>query len=336
MSTQIPFGDHIGLWANELSPWLPDCIFDGHVHLSPSDVIAPITPERRKEGLCAFPEYRWEDARAAYENLFPGKKIGGIFGFPLPLREVRLEDANQYILDLMRHHSELKGFILAHPTDARRTIAQFEEAQRAGLRFSGVKPYYDLLGKSNYETTMPEFIPEELLEFMHAERLLMMLHTSGIGVGDTQNQIYLKSVALRYPQIRIVLAHMGRYLKPEQFDAFMASSVMQSCPNLFLDTSYVTLHSVYRSFLAHRELWPRLLFGTDFPYGLWVQYERSPDVAGPATHNAYHVIKAIKDVIEELHLDQDTEAQLKADIFCQNAQRGASARRLGGRGASED
>jgi predicted TIM-barrel fold metal-dependent hydrolase len=314
----IPYADHIGLWANELRDWLPETIFDVHVHLSPPEVVGPISEARRKE--CAFDSFTWEDALSSYNNLFKGKEVAGLIAFPLPLREVNLEAANEYIVRLMHRLPKIKGFILAHPKDTKRTIAQFEAAFRAGARFSGVKPYYDLLGKSNYETTMPEFIPEELLEFMDGEGLIMMLHTSGIGVGDPENQRYLKSIASRFPRIKIILAHMGRYLKPEQFMDFMASDVMD-CPNIFLETSYVTRTEIYQAVLKRKELWPRLLFGIDFPWGLTLTYERSAgEKPRPTTHNTYHVIKAIKDAIAGLHLDKAVAEQLKRAIFLENAE----------------
>jgi len=321
MTSPGPYQDHIGLWQNELAAWMPDEFFDAHVHLSPAEVVGPISAERRKEGLTAFTRFTWEEAMAWYGDLFGGKKIAGLIAFPLPMREVRLEAANEYIIALMRRDPRVKGFILADPKDAKKTIRQFDEALKAGARFSGVKPYYDLLGKSNYVTTMPEFIPEELLEFMNGRRLVMMLHTSGIGVGDPENQAYLKSVAARYPRIKIILAHMGRYLKLEQFLAFMDSDVMDRCPTIFLESSYTGRPEIYRKVLARKDLWPRLLFGTDLPWGLWMGHEgRKAEDGQKPTWNAYHTVKAIKDAVEELHLEDGAAEQLKKDIFLRNAQ----------------
>jgi len=320
MSILGPYQDHIGLWQNELTAWMPGEFFDVHVHLSPAEVIRPISAERRKEGLTAFTRFTWEEAVAWYGDLFSGKKIAGLIAFPLPMREVRLEAANEYIVGLMRREPRVKGFILADPKDAKKTIRQFDEALRMGARFSGVKPYYDLLGKSNYETIMPEFIPEELLEFMNDRRLIMMLHTSGIGVGDPENQKYLKSITARFPRIKIILAHMGRYVKVEQFFAFVASDVLDCCPSIFLESSYVGRPEIYQKVLARKELWPRLLFGTDLPWGLWMGHEGRKPGDGPPTWNAYHTVKAIKDAIEGLHLADAAAEQLKKDIFLENAQ----------------
>jgi predicted TIM-barrel fold metal-dependent hydrolase len=152
---------------------------------------------------------------------------------------------------------------------------------------------------------------------MDSARLVMMLHTSGIGVGDPANQAYLRSLAMRCPRIKVILAHMGRYLKPEQFFDFMASDMMD-CPTMFLETSYVPRPEIYQRVLARKDLWPRLLFGTDLPWGLTLGGEGLPK-GSPVTYNAYHVIKAMKDAVEDLRLDATTAEHLKRRIFLENA-----------------
>ena len=321
MESPTVYEDHVGLWADELQDWLPDTLFDVHVHVTPPDLIGPISDERRKDGLTAFPGFTWEQVLEAYSGLFPDKAITGLLGFPLPLREVNTEAANDYILGLMSGFPEIKGLILAHPKDAQRTIAQFERAREAGAPFVGVKPYYDLLGKSVYESTMPEFVPEELVEFMDREGLILMLHTSGIGMGDPENQAYVKALATRFPGIRVVLAHMGRFLELDQFFRFMDSDVLD-CPSIFLETSYVARREVYDRVLGRKELWPRLLFGTDLPWGTWMGYEGADPTGGPFTYNTWHVLKAIKDAIEGLGLDAPAEERLKRGIFREHARAG--------------
>ena len=193
------YEDHIGLWADDLKAWAPDRIFDAHVHLSPPEIMAPFSPERLKEPLCTFSSLTWEQLDAVYGQIYRGKQIEGLVAFPLPLREVDVDLANRYIIDLMKRVPKVRGFLLSHPTEADASRRVFDQGLREGVRFAGVKPYFDLLGKSNYETTMPEFIPEGLLEFMNEQDLVMMLHTSDKGVGDAKSRDYLRSVLERHP-----------------------------------------------------------------------------------------------------------------------------------------
>ena len=342
-----PYEDHVGLWAQELCEWVPDTIFDGHIHLGSPESMGPISAEREKEALTAFKSFTWQQACYYYDNLLSSKKIIGLIAFGLPLREVNIELANQYIIDLMKKEPMVKGFVLSGPKDTKRTIRNFEMALKADVRFFGVKPYFDFLGKSNYTTTMPEFIPNDLLEFMNSEKLIMMLHTSGLGMCDPDNQKFVKSAAQKYPNIKIVLAHMGRFLELRQFLEFMDSDVMDY-PNIFLETSTVTLPEVYQRVFENKKLFSKLIFGTDNPFGTITGIEYMSKESGlpvfitkddhiwsdrdvnaqfsvmrkSLTYNTYHVMKAVKDALASLDLSAEKIEEIKNMIFFENAQKG--------------
>ncbi len=339
-----PYSDPIGVWESALRDWLPPVLFDAHVHLGPPEAVGPVSAERRKEGLLAWTHLGWEELEGFYGRLFPGRRIAGAFAFPFPQREVDLDAANDYLVGVMRREPRVRGFLLAHPTEAHPSIACYQRALAAGVRFRGVKPYFDRVGKSNYQCTMPEFIPEGLLEFMDAEGLLMMLHTSGIGVGDPANRAYLRRLAVRYPNVRVILAHLGRYLQPEQFLAFLDSGLLEECPTLFLEISTGSVSALYQRILERRHLWPRLLFGTDVPWGVTPFVECfSPEQewrvivgrrgeppaeadAGDAqqrrlTYNTYHCLWALKHAFEAIGIQGETGQALKQAIFLENARR---------------
>lgn len=337
--------DHIGLWKDELRAWVPEKIFDAHTHLGPPGIMKPVSPEREKEPLSTFTEFTLEDLLRIYEELFTGKEIAGISAFGFPLREVDITTANNYIANLMSDNPHLYGFIMADPFNTARTIAQFNSVLAKGIRFFGVKPYFDLLGKTNIQTRMEEFVPLDLLEFMNREKLILMLHTSGIGMCEKENQNFVREVVKKFPEIKIILAHMGRYIYPEQFFTFLASGVAE-LPSVFLDISSVTVTDVYEKTLSNEKLRRKLLFATDIPFGLITGTEHFSKEKGfsfitrddylwsdPAlqeqfaserkllTYNTYHVIKALKDAIERLGIKGETAGRLKNDIFFKNAQR---------------
>ncbi len=265
---------------------------------------------------------------------------------PLPLREADLEDANRYIADVVRRDARVSGFILSDPRDTKRTVAMFREAEKAGVRFRGVKPYYDLLGKSNFDTGMGEFVPRGVLEFMNAERLILMLHTAGMGMCDPANRDFVRGIADDFPHVTVILAHMGRYVKPEDFLPFWSSDVLDR-PSVFLEMSSVTEESVYSLVLAREDVRGRVLFGSDVPYGLITGVERWSEEGGALfatrdryhwseeaqsgrtdlTYNTYHSIHALKRVMEEMGLPSEECEELKQKIFCGNARALLDARR---------
>jgi len=336
--------DHVGLWRSELRAWVPETIFDAHVHLGPRDAMGPLAPDRQKLALSTFTSLTREELQDWYAKLFEGKRVVGLAACGFPLREADLETANRYLIRLMKAAPQVRGFLLAHPTDVGRSRVTFDAALAQGVRFAGVKPYFDLLGKGVFETLMPEFIPDALLEFMHREQLMMMLHTSGRGMGDAENQAYIRRVLDQYPRLRIVLAHMGRYIDPAEFFAFCESGLLEH-PNLYLETSSVTVPEVYRRALERPEVRGRLLFGTDMPFGRITGVEAWSETRGPIfvtrdayswsdpqlaqaagidprqlTYNTYHVIKALKDAIQALGLSPGQAEALKQAVFRRNAE----------------
>lgn len=343
------YEDHVGLWRDELQPWMPDVLFDAHVHLWPKESMGPFAPGRLLEPLSTFTHFTWEEAVTFYEGLYSGKTIAGLIAFGIPLREANLELTNEYIARLMKQDARIHGFIISDPKDTKRTIRQFDSARKEGVRFCGVKPHYDLLRKdiprSVYKTTMDEFLPHDLLEFMDSERLVMMLHTSSYGMGDPDCQKFTRSVVERYPHIKIIMAHMGRYLEKEQFFAFFESGLLDS-PAIFLEMSSASQPDVYKKVFSRRDLWSRLIFGSDVPFGLITGNEYTDPENGPTfitrdlyswtdptvherfrkqraalTYNTYHTIHAVKTAMDALHLNKQEESQLKADVFCSNSQR---------------
>jgi len=118
--------DHAGLWGRELAAWMPESLFDAHVHLGPPEVMGEISPQRRRVPLCTFTHLRLDQARAWHAQLFPGRRVTGTIAFPFPLREVDLAGANRYMVEVMRAAPDVRGFLLAHPTDVTPTLAAWD------------------------------------------------------------------------------------------------------------------------------------------------------------------------------------------------------------------
>jgi len=324
--------------SDEVVAWLPATLFDAHVHLGLPNVVGPITPKRRLNPVTTFTSLPFEELLEIYSTLYSGKTICGLIAFPFPQREVNSALANDYIIEVMKRDPRVKGFLLAEPTDVRPAIAAFEKALKAGVRFRGVKPYADRLGKDNFDATMAEFLRDDLLAFMDREELVMMLHTSGQGVGTRDVQDFLR----RHPRLRIILAHMGRYIRPQQFLDFMETGILQECPSLYLEMSSASCPEVYE----REEIYSRFLFGSDLPFGLITGVEHWSPTHGAIfltrddypwsdramnakfareraslTYNTYHCIKALKDALTRKGFDAAQTEQIKRDIFCGNALR---------------
>ncbi len=344
MTNSFQYEDHTKLWADELKDWLPDSLFDAHVHLGPPEVVGEISPERQQAGLTAFTHLTFEAINEIYASLFDGKRIAGMITFGFPLQEVNIEAANAYTANLIRNHSHVKGFILCNPGDVAGMVGEFRKWEKDGIRFHGVKPYFDFLRKSNYETDWEELLPTPLLDFMNSEELPLMLHTCRTGMGEPEAQEFIGAVAERYPRIKIILAHMGRYLQVEPTLKFLESDLL-NCPSLYLEMSTCSRPEVYDQVLSRRELWDRLLFGTDMPYGIVTGVEMWSEKTGPVfvsrdscastpewrslfgvspdqlTYNSYHIVYALKQAMDQMELTESESRRIRDNVFLTNAQR---------------
>jgi predicted TIM-barrel fold metal-dependent hydrolase len=169
---------------------------------------------------------------------------------------------NEYIAGYVRTHPEkLIGFASVDPTrdDARETL----EHAIKDLGLSGVKlaPIYQHVHPLD-ERMLP------IYEFCQAHHLPILIHQ-----GTTFLQaaplafglpISLEEVALRFPDLKMVIAHLGQPWIAETL------ILIRKQPNLFADVS--ALHyrpwQFYNGLITAKEygVLNKLLFGSDFPY----------------------------------------------------------------------
>jgi hypothetical protein len=75
---------------------------------------------------------------------------------------------------------------------------------------------------------------------------------------------HLDPVAIRFPQAKIILAHLGHPYEGE------CVAVIRKHPNVYADISalYYRPHQLYHSLMLVQEygVWDKLFFGTDYPF----------------------------------------------------------------------
>ena len=337
----MDYPDHIGLWQKELASWVPDLLFDAHVHLGPDNILkTALSPERTKLALSTFTHFTYNAYLECFQKLFSGRKLAGMFAFPFPLREIRYAPANQYIIKLMQTNPAVKGFVWFDPKRPEALPQQLQKAEKNGVRFIGVKPYFDTLGKNNFDATMPELLPLKSLRLINDNRLLLMLHTTGRGIGEEKTRDFIRMISDRFANIQIILAHAGRFVNPQEFDGFMNSDLPER-ENLFLDISSVAVEQVLLSLLRMEKLRARILFASDLPFGLITGVEHWSETGGALfrtrdqyswseaglcghrnlTWNVYHVVRALKNAMAKLDIDDSDKELLKLALFAGNAQK---------------
>lgn len=212
--------------------------------------------KRAKAGGDVDLSVRYEDYRAAA----PDDVRTIVFGGKARLSGLWVDD--RYVADYVAAHPDtLIGFLSVDPTQDGWHRELREGHRELGLRgikllpmYAGFRPDDDLL--------------DPLWKYASEEGLPVLLHTGTTFISqsvleDTLPR-HLDRVAARFPDVRMVLAHLGHPYEGE------CVAVIRKHPNVYADVS--ALHyrpfQLYHSLMLVQEygVWNKVLFGTDYPF----------------------------------------------------------------------
>jgi uncharacterized protein len=199
---------------------------------------------------------RWEDYRTQatqcdWTVVFGGK--AALAGLWVPDDEVAAYTAS--------HADKAIGFLSIDPTQA-----AWEDELHHGhqdLKLKGIKlmPMY------------AGFYPNErkldyLWEYATSHRLPVLLHTGTTFIDraplDCTLPRLLDDVAIRFPQVKIIMAHLSHPYEGE------CVATIRKHPNVYADCSalYYRPFQLYQSLMLVQEyrVWGKLLFGSDYPF----------------------------------------------------------------------
>ncbi len=211
---------------------------------------------RAKAGMELDLAVRFEDYQRAS---VPGVRTI-VFGGKARLSGLWVDD--HYVADYVAAHpDDLLGFLSVDPTQEG-WQRELEEGHR-GLGLRGIKllPMY------------AGFRPDDALldplwQYAGRHRLPVLLHTGTTFVAQAPLEYtlprHLDRVAIRFPEVKIILAHLGHPYEGE------CVVVIRKHANVYADLS--ALHyrpfQLYHSLMLVQEygVWDRVLFGTDYPF----------------------------------------------------------------------
>ncbi len=241
-----------------LDGFVPEQVFDIHTHLFHTRHFAP---GARPAFLEEDRGYGVKDFQEAMQRWMPNRKVEGLFfGYPSAGNDRAGENAwlKQEISPLTAS-THNRALVLAAPTDDPKEVRRLLESGT----FIGIKPYrlYAQV-EDTREATIESFAPEWMWELCDAFQGVLMLHIMRAGgITDAHNIETLQRLCRRYPNCRLVLAHIARsfnYRHTREGLQFIAD-----LENAVVDTSAVTQAGAFRA--ALEVLGPRrVLWGSDY------------------------------------------------------------------------
>ncbi|HPT99939.1 MAG TPA: amidohydrolase family protein [Armatimonadota bacterium] len=250
-------------YAERVLDFLPERIIDIHTH---------VWLERFRSAAMTAPRrtVTWpsrvassnsiEDHLESYRLLFPGKHVlPMIFGNAVdPVDDI--EAGNAYIRRCAAEYS-LPALLFATP---RWSSAELEERVLAG-GFLGVKVYLSLAEPyiPAAEIRIFDFLPPHQLEVLDRHGWIVMLHLPRPKrLRDPVNLAQMLQIEERYPNVKVIIAHVGRAYCPE--DVGNAFEVLRRTRRMRFDISANTNAWVFERLIE--AVGPkRILFGSDLP-----------------------------------------------------------------------
>ena len=331
MSTYLERVD-LPFYQRYLDGFLPERIIDVHTHagrMAQVDrAIAP--PAFWADRICAA--MPMESLATIHATIFPGKQVRAV-SFAFPRRNVLLDEANAYIGRMAREQGGW-GLLVTKPSWSAEQV--LERVQAGGHR--GLKPYFYLVDHVPQDkVTILDCLPHHHLRLANERGWVVMLHIPRPGrLADASNIAQIKQISVTYPNIKLIIAHIGRAYCPRY--AIEGFAELRGCKNLLYDFSANCSQPVMEMLI--NEVGPqRILFGTDLPIVLlrmrrecegdrYVNYvrrtrfidaqtRRDPVNEDTFTFLVYEQIAAFRRAAENAGLSRD---DIK-DVFCGNAER---------------
>jgi len=261
-------------YEERLEPYLPEQIFDAHRHVQlPEHVDESEEPFSRgsfPEGI-AGPE-SVEQARLGYEIMFPGHSVE-MLAFGSPQSNVRAEANNEWVSEqfaaeqrggaqvpAQQNGERSVGLALNRPDWEPEMILR--ELRRPAI--IGLKPY-ERLDRSfeGGDASIFDFMPHHQLEVLDELGAWLTLHLPRKErLADRNNIEEVLELRARYPNIVLVIAHLGRsYAGRYAREGFPP---LAEDPGIFFDNSAVLNPAVHA--LALDRFGPeRIMWASDQP-----------------------------------------------------------------------
>ena len=265
-------------FERELAAFLPDRIFDAHVHIWREGMV----PLRMEEiaGDVGYDEYM-----EAMETIHRGRTRGAlILSFTGPEHPGHRDIMNQWVAEQTAAHPDTRGHFFITPEDDPEWVRQ--EVKRLGLH--GLKCYHSFADVDpTWEADIPTYLPERLVRVAGEEGWTITLHmVKQRAAADQANIHWIRHYCETYPDMRMILAHSARGFQPAH--NLEGLPQLTGLDNLYFDTSANCSPSAHQAILriiGH----DRLMYGSDYPVSdlrgtnlgvadsfLWL-YEESPE-----------------------------------------------------------
>lgn len=253
---------------------LPRRIVDMHLHISDPALIGrrlDAAEDWAAECCDAMPI---EDYRQYAAAFYPDSELI-LHALPPVSRGIDHAACNAYLARLLREKKLDYALMVVRPDWS----AEFVERQLVEGGFLGFKPYPDLVsGKKGSDIAIFAYMAPHQLEVLNRHKGILTLHIPRAGrLPDENNLRELKELRDRYPDIHIIIAHVGRSYAVDTIERGLAG-LGSYVNNFTYDLAAVLNPAVLDRVFSRIDL-DKIYYGTDLPVFLWHGKRRWTDTA---------------------------------------------------------
>ncbi len=213
-----------------------------------------------------------------------------VFGGKARLSGLWVDD--RYVADYVSQHpDDLIGFLSVDPTQA-----GWKEELEQGHQDLGLRGIKLLSMYAGFRPCDPEL--DHLWSYATKHELPVLLHTQHAPLECTLPR-HLDDVAIRYPDVTIVMAHLSHPYENE------CVVTVRKHPNVYTDVSAIHYRPwrLYNSLMLVQEysIWDKVLFGTDYPFA--------------TVDNSLQGIRSLNKMVEGTNLPRLDEEETESMIY---------------------
>lgn len=303
--------------AKILDAFLPEKIFDVHMHIAHSP-------------SCGKPLLDMDSYYADMRTLIGGRKLR-CNGIVMPTQDLKQPEARTESLAFLVSQLEKYPDSVAEPMVLPHDSAEDIEKMLVHPRIRGLKCYHVYANRDvTFQAGIDEYLPESAWEVANAKKLCITLHmVRDKSLADEGNMKYIKTMAKKYPDAILILAHAARAFA--SWTAIETVAELASFENVWYDFAGVcespAMIQILRKIGVKRCLW-----GTDHPISMqagkaisladtfyWISGKDLASFGGATTLHSWHVGTENLMAVRQAAMLTDLTAGDVEDLFYNNA-----------------
>ncbi len=219
----------------DMIEFIPENVLDAHAHIYRVKDLDSPSPALLSQGPDEAGIDVWRESMVKMLGNSPQKALF----MPFPAVNCNIDAANNYLVEQLAYFSDAsgtsttgreknllpeynrsigtlhkcKGLILVAPGYVKeQALKHLKNPQIAGF-----KPYHVFSEHSpSFDSDIDAFVPEWVWETANERSLVIMLHIVKDGaLNDAENQKQIREKCMRYPAMKLILAHAGRGFQVE-------------------------------------------------------------------------------------------------------------------------